>query len=205
MVRLDIVTVHLSENVTELLVKWSNGDNGALDDLTPLVYGEMHRLAAGYLRQERTDHTLQATALVHEAYLEMRKLQRIEWKNRAHFVGIAARTMRRILVDHARRHLALKRGGNDAKIPLDEREHINSKPDLNLVALDQALERFAKDYPRQAHVVELRFFGGLTTEETAEVLHCTGGDVSTRTIERDWRFARAWLHKAMGGEAVAGF
>ena len=196
--------MHLPDNVTELLVKWSHGDEAALGNLTPLVYGELHRLAAGYLRNERNDHTLQATALVHEAYLEMRKLNRVEWKNRAHFIGIAARTMRRILVDHARRHLAQKRGGYEAKVSLSEVEEPGTAPDVNLVALDQALDRFSKDYPRQAHVVELRFFGGLTTEETAEVMQGSSGDISSRTVERDWRFARAWLNKAMGNEAISG-
>ncbi len=189
--------VHLSDDVTALLISWSNGNQAALEQLTPLVYGELHRLAAGYLRRERTDHTLQATALVHEAYLQMRKLDNVEWKNRAHFIGIAARTMRRILVDHARRHMAQKRSGYEAKVSLEDVREPGTEPDLNLVALDDALERFSRDYPRQAQVVDLRFFGGLTTEETVEVLNGDSVDVSSRTVERDWRFARAWLHKAI--------
>jgi RNA polymerase sigma-70 factor, ECF subfamily len=189
--------VQLSDNVTALLIQWSNGNQSALEELTPLVYGEMHRLAAGYLRRERVDHTLQATALVHEAYLQMRKLDKVEWKNRAHFIGIAARTMRRILVDHARRHMAQKRSGYEGKVSLEEVHEQGSEPDLNLVALDEALEQFSRDYPRQSQVVELRFFGGLTTEETVDVLNGAAVDVSSRTVERDWRFARAWLHKAM--------
>jgi len=188
-----------SDHVTEWLIKWGDGDEAALKQLTPLVYSELHRLAAGYLRQERPDHTLQATALVHEAYLQMRKLDRVAWKNRAHFVGMAAQMMRHILVDHARKHRSQKRGGDDLKMELDELAGSVPQPDLNIVALDQALDRFSRDYPRQAQVVELRFFGGLTTEETVEVLNGTSMDVSSRTVERDWRFARAWLHKAMAG------
>jgi len=189
--------VELPDNVTALLVQWGQGNEAALEQLTPLVYGELHRLAKGYLRGERSDHTLQATALVHEAYIQMRKLDKVEWKNRAHFIGIAAQTMRRILVDHARRHRAQKRSGYEGKISLGDVDEPGSAPDLNLVALDEALDKFSRDYPRQAQVVNLRFFGGLTTEETADVLNGEAVDVSTRTVERDWRFARAWLHKAM--------
>jgi RNA polymerase sigma factor (TIGR02999 family) len=183
-------------------VQWSQGDETALQKLTPLVYGELHRLAAGYLRRERDEHTLQATALVHEAYLQLQKLKRVEWKNRAQFVGIAAQAMRHILVDHARRRNAQKRGGLLSQGPLEESERATSELDLNLVALDQALEKFAREFPRQARVVELRFFGGLTSEETAEVLQGAEEDVSSRTVERDWRFARAWLHKAMAGRQM---
>ncbi len=191
-----------SPEVTEWLVQWSQGDETALQKLTPLVYGELHRLAAGYLRRERDEHTLQATALVHEAYLQLQKLKRVEWKNRAQFVGIAAQAMRHILVDHARRRNAQKRGGLLSQVPLEESERATSELDLNLVALDQALEKFAREFPRQARVVELRFFGGLTSEETAEVLQGAEEDVSSRTVERDWRFARAWLHKAMAGRQM---
>jgi RNA polymerase sigma-70 factor (ECF subfamily) len=191
-----------SPEVTEWLVQWSRGDETALQKLTPLVYGELHRLAAGYLRRERDEHTLQATALVHEAYLQLQKLNKLEWKNRAQFVGIAAQAMRHILVDHARRRNARKRGGLQSQVPLEESDLATSELDLNLVALDQALEKFAREFPRQARVVELRFFGGLTSEETAEVLQGSEGDISSRTIERDWRFARAWLHKAMAGRQM---
>ena len=191
-----------SPEVTEWLVLWSQGDETALQKLTPLVYGELHRLAAGYLRRERDEHTLQATALVHEAYLQLQKLKRVEWKNRAQFVGIAAQAMRHILVDHARRRNAQKRGGLLSQVPLEESERATSELDLNLVALDQALEKFAREFPRQARVVELRFFGGLTSEETAEVLQGAEEDGSSRTVERDWRFARAWLHKAMAGRQM---
>jgi RNA polymerase sigma factor (TIGR02999 family) len=162
------------------------------------VYAELHRLAAGYLRQERPDHTLQATALVHEAYLQLRKLDKVEWTSRAHFVGVAARTMRRILVDHARRHVAQKRGGADRGRHAGFAEPLTPGPDLNIVSLDDALDRFAQEFPRQAQVVELRFFGGLTSEETAEVL-TADSPITARTVERDWRFARAWLHRAITG------
>lgn len=191
-----------SPEITEWLAQWSQGDETALQKLTPLVYGELHRLAAGYLRHERDEHTLQATALVHEAYLQLQKLRKLEWKNGAQFVGIAAQAMRHILVDHARRRNAQKRGGLQSQVPLEESEQPGSELDLNLVALDQALEKFAYEFPRQARVVELRFFGGLTSEETAEVLQGDEGDISSRTIERDWRFARAWLHKAMAGRQM---
>lgn len=186
-----------SDNVTAWLVKWGQGDQSALEQLTPLVYSELHRLAAGYLRQERGDHTLQATALVHEAYLQIRKLDKVAWQNRAQFIGMAAQMMRRILVDHARKHGAQKRGGPQAHKSIEDNDASVSGPDLNIVALDQALDKFSRDYPRQAQVVELRFFGGLTTEETVEVLNGSSLNVSSRTVERDWRFARAWLQHAI--------
>jgi len=186
-----------SDDVTAWLVKWSHGDQSALEQLTLLVYSELHRLAAGYLRQERGDHTLQATALVHEAYLQIRKLDKVAWQNRAQFIGMAAQMMRRILVDHARKHGAQKRGGPQARKSIEDNDASVAGPDLNIVALDQALDKFSRDYPRQAQVVELRFFGGLTTEETVEVLNGSSLNVSSRTVERDWRFARAWLQQAI--------
>jgi RNA polymerase sigma factor (TIGR02999 family) len=152
--------VPLSDNVTAWLIRWNDGDQAALQALTPLVYAEMHRLAAGYLRSERIDHTLQATALVHEAYLQVRKLDRIEWKSKAHFIGIAAQVMRRILVDHARTRNAHKRGGLQERLSIEAFDVAAPLPAMDLTALDQALDRFAKEYPRQARVVELRFFGG---------------------------------------------
>jgi RNA polymerase sigma factor (TIGR02999 family) len=194
--------VNLPEDVTEKLIRWSQGDEAALRDVIPLVYAELHRLAAGYLRQERAGHTLQATALVHETYLRLRKIDRVDWKNRAQFIGVAAGTMRRILVDHARKHDAQKRGGSDPRFFLGNENPAGGPiPDLDVVALDRALDRLAREYPRQAQVVELRFFGGLTTEETAEVLAIEGlnSGVSPSTVERDWRFARAWLHDALYG------
>lgn len=187
----------VSVEVTRLLIRWSDGDEAALHALTPLVYDELHRLAKTHLRNERDAHTLQATALVHEAYLSLRKLDRIAWKNKAHFIGIAATTMRRILVDHARRRIAKKRGGIDARILLCNFDVPVSGPDLEITALDEALQKLAKEYPRPARVVELRFFGGLTTEETTEVLRGSDTQISSRTVERDWRFARAWLHNTM--------
>ncbi len=187
-----------SDDITQWLVRWNDGDETALQALTPLVYAEMHRLAAGYLRSERSEHTLQATALVHEAYLYIRKLDPVEWKSKAHFIGISAQVMRRILVDHARNRNARKRGGLQEHLPLDF-DLASPPPALDLVALDQALDRFAHEYPRQARVVELRFFGGLTTEETAEVMNVSNTGISSRTVERDWRFARAWLHELLAG------
>lgn len=168
-----------------------------MDKIAPLVYDELRRLAAAYLRSERPGHTLQATALVHEAYLEVRGMTAVEWQNRAHFIAIAARTMRRILVSHARQHRAAKRGGGaDFRAAIDL-DHLGEEPDLNVMALDEALDKLALEYPRQAQVVELRFFGGLTAEETAHVMKTGDDAVSLRTVERDWRFARAWLHQAM--------
>ena len=187
-----------SDDITKWLVRWNDGDETALQALTPLVYAEMHRLAAGYLRSERSEHTLQATALVHEAYLYIRKLDPVEWKSKAHFIGISAQVMRRILVDHARNRNARKRGGLQEHLPLDF-DLAAPPPALDLVALDQALDRFAQEYPRQARVVELRFFGGLTMEEAAEVLNVSNTGISSRTVERDWRFARAWLHEVLAG------
>jgi RNA polymerase sigma-70 factor, ECF subfamily len=196
----NLAAVLLSENVTAWLVRWNNGDEAALEALTPMVYAEMHRLAAGYLRNERNHHTFQATALVHEAYLQLRDLDRIEWKSKAHFIGIAAQVMRRILVAHARTRNARKRGGLQDHFPLQAFDFPAISPAVDLTVLDQALDRFAKEYPRQARVVELRFFGGLTAEEIAEVVGGPGSEVSSRTVERDWRFARAWLHKMMTAE-----
>jgi len=180
-------------SVTQLLAEWSNGDESALEKLTPFVYNELRRLAAHYLRHERTDQTLQATALVHEAYIQLLDMQHVQCHNRAHFIGIAAQMMRRILVDHARRHDAAKRGHDAFKVSLSRAERIVAEKDVNLLALDEALEKLAEDYPRQAQVVELRFFGGLSSEETANVQKAGGAETSTRTVERDWRFARAWL------------
>ncbi len=197
-----IQTLQPPEDVTQKLVQWGRGTEAALHEVMPLVYAELHRLAAGYLRQEREDHTLQATALVHETYLRLRQMDGMEWKNRAHFIGVSAGMMRRILVDHARKHVAQKRGGKEPHFAIFESEHPTAATDLDIVALDQALDKLAREYPRQAQVVELRFFGGLTTAETAEVLAGESGNpgVSESTVERDWRFARAWLHQAMRGK-----
>jgi RNA polymerase sigma factor (TIGR02999 family) len=180
----------LPDDVTQLLENWSNGDREALERLMPLVYDELHRLARGYLRRERSDHTLQSTALVHEAYLRMVDQKNVRWQNRAHFFGVAAQSIRHILVDHARSHLAAKRGAGAAKLSLDEAIGVPEKKEVDLLALDQALEGLAALDPQQGRIVELRFFGGLSIEETAEVLH-----ISTATVKRDWVMAKAWLYQ----------
>lgn len=180
------------EGITQLLMRWSNGDKAALDELMPLVYGELRRLANRYLRRERLDHTLQPTALVHEAYLRLVDQENLTWQNRAQFFGMAATLMRNILVDRARLHKAAKRGGEQYKLSLSEADRISSRPDIDLVALDDALTRLAAIKPQHSQVVELRFFGGLTVEEVAEVL-----EVSRATVERQWSFARSWLRREM--------
>jgi len=190
----------LSQSVTQMLIEWNAGDEAALERLTRLVYDDLRRRAAAYLRRERSADTLQATALVHEAYLQLLDLKQIEWKSRAHFVNTMAMLMRRILVDHARERQAKKRGGENYEVPISRAEKKFEKRDVNLVALDEALQEFAADYPRQSHVVELKFFGGLNTEETARILQADGVETSPRTVERDWAFARAWLQRAVGNE-----
>lgn len=163
----------------------------------PLVYEELRRLARNYLARERGDHTLQATALVHEAYIRLADQTRLGWKDRAHFYGIAARLMRQILVDHARKHNAQKRGGLAQKLSLDEARELATKQDVDLVELNSALEDFARDYPRKSEVVELKFFGGLDAKEISEVMQ-----VSEKTVLRDWSFAKLWLCRALS-ERVA--
>ena len=180
----------MPDDVTQLLEHWSNGDREALERLMPLVYDELHRLAQRYLRRERSDHTLQSTALVHEAYLKMVDQKNVRWQNRAHFFGVAAQSIRHILVDHARSHLAAKRGAGAAKLSLDEAIGVPEKREVDLLALDQALEGLAVLDPQQGRIVELRFFGGLSIEETAEVLH-----ISPATVKRDWVMAKAWLYQ----------
>jgi RNA polymerase sigma-70 factor (ECF subfamily) len=189
------MSVEMSADVTGMLLAWKRGEPGALDRLLPAVQKELHRVARGYMRRERPDHTLQATALVNEAYLRLVDQTRVTWKNRAHFIGVAARLMRRILVDHARQRAARKRGGPDLRLTLTEGVAAPDKRSVDLVALDLALEKLAALEPRQARVVELRFFGGLTGEEAAEAL-----DVSPMTIKRDWIAARAFLHRELKGE-----
>lgn len=183
------------EDVTQLLKDWTDGNKAALDRLLPAVYQELRRLAGQYLRRERVEHTLQATALVHEAYLRLIDQKNVQWQNRAHFYGVAAQMMRRILVDHARRHLSEKRGGRQQKLSLDDALELPEKRHWNLVALDDALTRLAEIDERKCRVVELRFFGGLSVEETAEVL-----DVAPATVMRDWAMAKAWLLREMSGE-----
>jgi len=176
-----------------LLRAWSNGDQNALDKLTPIVYDELRRLARRYMRGERTGHTLQTTALVNEAYLRLVNYKRVRWENRAHFLAVAAQLMRRILVDHARRR-NLKRGAGTPHVSLEDTAVIGGHRDEDLVALDEAMKALARFEPRKAQVVELRFFGGLSVEETAHVLQ-----VSPPTVMRDWSTARAWLYREMRG------
>lgn len=190
----------LSESVTQMLIDWKAGDEAALERLTRLVYVDLRRRAAGYLRCERNAETLQATALVHEAYVQLLDLKQIEWQSRAHFINTMAMLMRRILVDHARERQSKKRGGENYEVPISRAERVMEKSDVNLVALDEALQKFSVDYPRQSRVVELKFFGGLNTEETAQILRADGVETSPRTVERDWAFARAWLQRAVGNE-----
>lgn len=182
----------LEAGITQLLADASRGDQAALDALLPLVYSELRKLADHYLRQERPDHTLQATALVHEAYLRLVDQTNISWQNRAHFFSVAAQVMRHILVDHARAHRAEKRGGGEHKLSLDEAVSFFAERDVNLVVLDEALNELAQLDSQQSRVVELRFFGGMTIEEIAEVLKITPG-----TVRYDWRMAKAWLHRAL--------
>ena len=177
--------------VTALLRDWSGGDQRALERLLPLVYGELRKLAASYLRGERSDHTLQPTALVHEAYLRLVDQRGVDWRNRAHFFGIAARMMRRILVDHARRRQAAKRDGAAYRIS-GFGDPVEPERDPELLALDGALDSLEALDPRQAKIIELRFFGGLTVEETAEV-----AGISTATVKREWQTARAWLAREL--------
>jgi RNA polymerase sigma-70 factor (ECF subfamily) len=183
------------QNVTELLIGRSKGDKEALDALVPLVYDELRRQASRYLRHERVGHTLQTTALIHEAYLRLVDQKNVHWQNRAHFFGIAAQLMRRILVDHARTRKRAKRGGSDVRISLSEATLKTRAQDLDIVALDEALERLAAIDEQQSKIVELRFFSGLTVEETAEVL-----SISPATVKRDWSMAKAWLHREISSE-----
>jgi RNA polymerase sigma factor (TIGR02999 family) len=182
--------------VTQLLIDWSRGDQAALDSLMPLVYEELRRLAHCYMRRERVGHTLQTAALINEAYLRLVEQQHVQWHNRAHFFAISAKLMRRILVDHARSHTRVKRGGGVLKMSLDEAVVPSQKRAAELVALDDALQSLATVDLRKSQVVELRFFGGLSVEETSEVLK-----VTPMTVTRDWKTAKAWLHREMSNEA----
>jgi RNA polymerase sigma factor (TIGR02999 family) len=179
-----------SKDLTQLLAEWRSGHQEALTELMPLVYDELRRLASHYLRRERPDHTLQPTALVHEAYLRLIDQTSIRWQNRAHFFGIAANLMRQILINHAHSRRAAKRGGTAFKLTLDEAAGLSqTRENVDLVALDEALSRLAVLDPQQGRIVELRFFGGLTIEEAAEVLR-----ISPATVKREWTTAKAWLH-----------
>jgi len=180
------------QSVTELLLKWGSGDKGALDELIPLVYDELRKLAASYLRRKPGAHTLQATALVHEAYVRLADQDGISMQHRAQFFGLAAKVMRDILVDHARKRLAAKRGGDQLRLSLSQAERFGHKPEVELLALDDALNELATTNPQHSRVIELRFFGGLTIDETADVMN-----LSHATTERYWSFARAWLRREL--------
>jgi RNA polymerase sigma factor (TIGR02999 family) len=180
--------------VTQWLLDWGRNDKQALDQMLPVVYEELHRLASHYLSREGTGHTLQPTALVHEAYLRLVDQRRVDWRNRAQFLGVAASMMRRILVNHARDRFAQKRGGRREQVTLSLVESPSGRADVELIALEDALQRLAELDPRKGRVVELKFFGGLTIEEIAELL-----EVSGATVEREWAFARAWLYEAIEG------
>jgi len=192
---LDTGMPQTAENVTQLLIGWSKGDKEALDQLLPIVSDELRRQAARYLRRERVRHTLQTTALIHEAYLRLVDQKSVQWQNRAQFFGIAAQLMRRILVDHARTRKRVKRGGSDIRVSLNDANLKSQSQDLDVVALDEALERLAQIDAQQGRIVELRFFSGLTVEETAEVLA-----ISPATVKRDWSMAKAWQHRELSGE-----
>lgn len=182
-------------HITRRLQAWDGGDAEALNNLIQIVYKELRRLANHYLSSERVDHTLQPTALVHEAYLRLMGQTRVRWQNRSHFFGVAAQMMRRILVDHAKANHRAKRGGPAPKLSLDEAMNIYREPDEQIIALDEALLRLKAIDPRKSETVELRYFGGLSVEETAEVLN-----VSVNTVMRDWNMARAWLYQELKKE-----
>lgn len=182
--------------LTELLVEWQRGDATALDKLTPLVYDELRRIAHRYVQRERNGHTLQTTELVNEAYLRLLRTQRIDWQNRSHFFGVTAQVMRRILIDHARRRHYTKHGGEVRRVSLENAAVMTSQRASELILLDEALSELAKIDSRKSRVVELRYFGGLSFDETAEVLQ-----ISLMTVRRDWRAAKAWLYKAVNRES----
>jgi len=189
------MTTPSPNEVTQLLLAWSDGDPAALDKLIPLVYEELHRLAQGYLHREAPGHTLQTTALVNEAYLRLIDWKSMRWQNRAHFFGVSAQLMRRILVDFARSRHYAKRGGGGHRVSLDEAAVVSAERDADFLALDEALARLAAIDPRKSQVVELRFFEGLSVEEIAEVLK-----VSPRTVMREWSLARAWLYRELSAK-----
>ncbi|SPE26021.1 RNA polymerase, sigma-24 subunit, ECF subfamily [Candidatus Sulfopaludibacter sp. SbA3] len=185
------------QEFTQLLVSWRNGDKTALDAMTPVLYDELRRVARRLLAAERADHTLQPTALVHEAYLRLVDQRAVDWQNRAHFLGIAASMMRRILINHAKAYKAAKREGYAEAITLDDALGIFTNPRVDLLDLDQSLDKLTKLDPQQGKVVELRYFGGLSIEETAEVM-----GISPATVKREWGTARLWLIQQMGGSAT---
>lgn len=197
--REDRISVSELPDVTQLLMKWRKGDEQALATLTPIVYQELRRVARKQLRRERPDHTLQSTALVHEAYLRLVDQREAHWQNRAQFFAVAAQMVRRILVDYARGRNAAKRGAGALKLSLDEATGTPEDRDLDIIAVNDALHDLARLDPQQSRIVELRFFGGLTIEETAEAL-----GISPATVKRDWMVARAWLYRAIQGRGGAG-
>ncbi|MGO8985342.1 MAG: sigma-70 family RNA polymerase sigma factor [Terriglobales bacterium] len=188
-----------SPEITQLLHAWRGGDQLALERLTPVVYQELHRMARVYMSREREGHTLQTTALIHEVYLRLVKVKDVQWQDRAHFFAISAQLMRRILVDFARSHTYQKRGGGAQQVPLNEAFVMSPEPSVDVVALDEALARLGETDARKSKVVELRFFGGMTVEETAEVL-----GISPETVMRDWGVARAWLLRELDGTVTHG-
>jgi RNA polymerase sigma factor (TIGR02999 family) len=179
-------------DITQLLAKWSDGNQSALDELYPLVYNELHRLARRYMSRERKGHTLQTTALINEAYVRLVDQRNVHWANRSHFFAISAQIMRRILIDHARRHAYAKRGGGAQQVSLEEVAAVTPDPGRELVRLDEALKSLAEMDPRRSQVVEMRYFGGLNNEEIAGVLN-----ISENTVTRDWNMARAWLYQQL--------
>jgi RNA polymerase sigma factor (TIGR02999 family) len=181
--------------ITRILRAWSGGDREAVDSLMPLVYDELHKVAAQYLRKQRPDHTLQPTALVNEAYLKLIDISSVSWQDRAHFFAVASQTMRHVLVDRARSRNRDKRGGGAQKVSLDEAISFSQGNEVDLLSLDEAMRELAAMDEQQSRIVELRFFGGLTVEETAVVLH-----ISPATVKREWRIAKAWLHKRMSND-----
>jgi RNA polymerase sigma-70 factor (ECF subfamily) len=185
------------QQVTQLLTDWSGGNEGALEKLIPLIQPELHRLAHHFMSRERLGHTLQTTELLNEAYLRLVDDPKRNWQNRTHFIAAAAQLMRRIMVDHARERRSLKRGGDAMKVSLDEAALVSEQRGEELLALDEALEKLATQDPRKSQIVELRYFGGLTTDEIAAFL-----EISDRTVRREWRMARAWLYGALSGEEI---
>jgi RNA polymerase sigma-70 factor, ECF subfamily len=183
--------------ITQLLAEWSDGNQTALEKLYPLVYDELHRMARQYMNRERKGHTLQTTALINEAYVRLVDQKHVHWENRAHFFAISAQIMRRILIDHARRHAYAKRGGGAQKVPLDETAIIADESASGLLLLDEALNRLAEIDLRRSQVVELRYFGGLNNEEISGVLK-----ISENTVTRDWNMARAWLYQELSGSVA---
>jgi RNA polymerase sigma-70 factor, ECF subfamily len=186
-----------SVSLTQLLIDAGNGNDAALNQILPQIYDELRRLAGSYMNRERPDHTLQPTALVHEAYLRLIDQRRVDWKNRAQFFGLAANMMRRVLVNHARDRAASKRGGSSPRVTLSMAEDLE-QPKLDVMAVDEALGKLAELDPRKTRIVEFKFFTGLTTEEIAELL-----GISVATVEREWKFARAWLFNALNAQGIA--